>query len=108
MSKRCIVAVRAIRAAYSIRRSPKPCRRASRAFRKLLDVLQHARMDAVQEEIGPQTPVRRRREAQLVPRAALEPRAAVLAGNQAELAAPAREVAVEVRRMQVRVRAPLV
>lgn len=78
------------------------------AFGNRLDVPQHPLVDAPDERIAEQHPVRGRLEAHLVPRASLEARPSIGERHQTKLAAPRSEIAVEVRWRGVGIRTPFV
>src|SRR5687768_14100683 len=69
------------------------------SLRQRFDVLQHARVDPVDQEVGPPPPVRLRPHAVLVPRRSRQTRTAVGEGRQLELPAVRDEEIVEVRRV---------
>src|SRR5262249_12284497 len=72
-----------------------------------LHVSEHAKVDARDDGVCERLPVDLRRHLELVPCAAFEARAIAREPRQTELAASRAEVAVEVRRVNPAIRAPL-
>lgn len=70
-------------------------------------MLEHALVDAHRDHIADQCPVRSRLQSFPVPRAAVEPSAPVKQLQQPELATARREVAIRMRRRDVRVWTPI-
>src|SRR5258708_36902302 len=79
---------------------------ASRGLRQMLDVLEHGEVDGVDHRVRPHLPVRVRCHIELVPRASLEPRPTARQWYQAKLSGNGAKGSVEVRGMNVAIRAP--